>query len=1197
MAVNAGRAEAHLDLNYSKFKKGIADAKASLKEFGSSMSSTGKQGIGDFKAIGSAIMELPAKYNVVTGVALAGAKVIQGGFKLGMTASREFANDLQTVGKVGMVAGTALAGGIALASKEGIAFEDTMYQVKAITGANDQEFKQLTATARDWGSKTRYSATEVAEAMTYMGMAGWSTSQIMDGMGATLNLATVGSLDLGRASDIVTDGLTALGLGAKDANDFADMLSATITNSNTSVEMFGETMKYVGPVAGTLGIEMEDLSMSIGLMANSGVKASQAGTALRGGLTNLVKPTKQMREAMEKYGIEVQKNSDGTVNLDKTVTHLRDKLGGLEASTQAQAIATIFGKEAMAGWSAIINANEQDVQKLRSEINNSTQSMQFWKKAMEDAGMSAEEVDKNLQYLDSVFEECKLTSDSLGLATTDLGLAITLLGKDSKVTSKDVNDLLDSILKMNDPTKEAQQAMEEYGVEIARNDDRSVNFAGTLDNLRGALSGKTEEQQRAILANMGLKGSTDEIIEVLRLSESEYNNLKTSLEETKGMTEKLAETMDATTMGAIKNMASAISDVLIGAFEAIKPHIQEFSKLIAESANMIKTDGLDKAINHMIDGIRAKVPELPQLISDGIQQMTNVIVNCFPNLLGLGSDLIEAFVGGIEANIGNLAKSADTIISSLASFVAVNAPRLADAGITLMQTLMEAFERNQEAIESAVTSFVESAVRYFIAKKEMMIQCGIDLAGAFLQGVWQGLFQGGLDRKSQMFGDVFSGAEPEAQDKGKLAGGVFIDSATGKIIDGKPGFVDTWKGILNGAPINEIQLIAGNQAEVYVNGHKQKISSLTPEVQQTVKEMLKGQTESATEEGRKEGKAKGDGQKQGLEEGKPQVEQKSKENVKAKDQDAKVEGKKEGKAKTDGQVEGLNEGKAKVEATTKNNIKSATDKGSQEGKAGGKKMGDNVTRGADEGMSSLSPTMAKELTKATKELQKSATVMYNGAKTSFSKLNQVAKTEMTEMYKGVSTSFHNMANKCKQSASDMYNGTRTSFESASNSARTAMSNMYNGVTTSSSRMASKVIADWNRIRSALSSRIVGTVEIRAIGVERTMSQIASIKSSARRSAPGSEEMARAIQYKARNDMAFMRSLTVPKNTGEVLTIDLGSNSRKQEVETKKPQSISLEVNLNIDKFVNEKQDDIKEMTRQITDQIIYELQRNNFGFE
>lgn len=693
---------------------------------------------------------------------------------------------------------------------------------------------------------------------------------------------------------------------------------------------------------------------------------------------------------------------------------------------------------------------------------------------------------------------------------------------------------------------------------------------------------------------MGLEGSTNEIIEVLKLSDLEYNNLKKNLEETKGLTSKLAETMDATTMGAIKSMSSAISDVLIEAFNAIKPHIQEFSKLVAESANMIKSDGLDKAINHMIDGIRAKIPELPQIISNGIQQMTDIISNCFGNFLDLGSDLIGSLLEGIYRNIDKIEEIAGNIISNLAHFISTNASRVADGAIAILDSLMEAFRNNQEAIKEAVTAFVSSAVEYFIEKKEDMLEVGKALAGAFLKGVWQGLFQGGLERNSQMFEGMFNSVEPLAEDKGKLTGSKFIDSATGKILDGKPGFVDTWKGILSGAPIDEIQLIAGNQAEVYVNGHKQKISSLTSEVQQAVKQMLKGQEPEARTEGEKEGKAKAEGQKQGIEQGKPTVEQKSKENVKAKAQEAKEEGKKEGKAKTDGQVEGLNQGKAQVETTTSNNIKSATNKGAQDGRAGGKQMGSSVTQGANEGMSQLSPTMAKELTKATKELQKSATVMYNGAKTSFSKLNQVARTEMTEMYKGVSTSFHNMRDKCKQYASDLYNGSKTSFNETANAGKTAMSALYNGTTTSSRIMAQKIISDWNRIRSALSSRIVGTVEIRAIGVERTMSQIASIKSSARNRAVGFEGIEDTMRHKARNDAAFARALTVPKSLPNVLTLDLGSKSVDRKEENVK--DVNITIKLNIDKFVNKKDEDVNELVREVEEKLIYTLTREKFGF-
>ena len=152
---------------------------------------------------------------------------------------------------------------------------------------------------------------------------------------------------------------------------FADIMAATITNSNTSIELMGETLKYIAPVAGSLGIKMDDLSVAIGLMGNAGLKGSQAGTSLRAGLTNLVKPTKEMQNAMNKYGVELVKNADGSVDLMGTMQNLRTVLGELDETTQAQALATIFGKEAMSGWSSIVNASEGDFNKLTEAIANS----------------------------------------------------------------------------------------------------------------------------------------------------------------------------------------------------------------------------------------------------------------------------------------------------------------------------------------------------------------------------------------------------------------------------------------------------------------------------------------------------------------------------------------------------------------------------------------------------------------------------------------------------------------------------------------------------------------------------------------------------------------------------------------------------------------------------------------------------------
>ena len=204
-----------------------------------------------------------------------------------------------------------------------------------------------------------------------MGMAGWKTEDMLSGLPGVLNLASASNTDLALTSDIVTDGLTSMGLTAKDTDKFVDIMSATCSNANTNVELMGETLKYVGPVAGSLGIEMDDLSVAIGLMGNAGIKGSNAGTALRAGLANLVKPTKEMANAMKEYGVELVTNKDGSVDLMGTMTNLRTTLGELDQTTQAQALSAIFGKEAMSGWAAIVNASEGDFNKLSEAIANS----------------------------------------------------------------------------------------------------------------------------------------------------------------------------------------------------------------------------------------------------------------------------------------------------------------------------------------------------------------------------------------------------------------------------------------------------------------------------------------------------------------------------------------------------------------------------------------------------------------------------------------------------------------------------------------------------------------------------------------------------------------------------------------------------------------------------------------------------------
>ena len=231
-------------------------------------------------------------------------------------------------------------------------FDASMSQVAAVSGATGKEFDALRDKAREMGAKTKFSASEAADAMNYMAMAGWKTGDMLSGIEGIMNLAAASGEDLATTSDIVTDALTEFGMSAQDSGHFADVLAAASSNANTNVSMLGESFKYAAPVAGALGISAEDTSVALGLMANAGIKATQSGTALRTGLTNLAKPTDQMQTYMDKYNIALVQNADGSINLRDTMVSLREKMGSLSETEQAAAASAIFGKNSMAGWPA-----------------------------------------------------------------------------------------------------------------------------------------------------------------------------------------------------------------------------------------------------------------------------------------------------------------------------------------------------------------------------------------------------------------------------------------------------------------------------------------------------------------------------------------------------------------------------------------------------------------------------------------------------------------------------------------------------------------------------------------------------------------------------------------------------------------------------------------------------------------------------
>lgn len=297
----------------------------------------------------------------------------------------EFGNKTKKVGESLTTKVSAPIVGLGVAAvKVGSDFDTAMSQVSATSGATGKDLQDLRDKAKEMGASTKFSASESAEAMNYMAMAGWNSKQMIAGLPGILNLAAASNESLANTSDIVTDALTAFGLTAEDSGHFADVMAKTSSSANTNVSLMGETFKQVAPLAGTLGFSVEDTSLAIGLMANAGIKGSQAGTSLKAALANLSSPTDKMKAKMKELGISMTDSNGQTKPLITIITELREKFGKLSKSQQTAAASTIFGKEAMSGMLAVINASDKDFNSLYENIKNADGAAEDMAKTMQD---------------------------------------------------------------------------------------------------------------------------------------------------------------------------------------------------------------------------------------------------------------------------------------------------------------------------------------------------------------------------------------------------------------------------------------------------------------------------------------------------------------------------------------------------------------------------------------------------------------------------------------------------------------------------------------------------------------------------------------------------------------------------------------------------------------------------------------------
>lgn len=604
-----------------------------------------------------------------------------------------FNNGIKSVGKVAAGALTgitaALGGAAAYAIKVGSDFEAGMSEVGSISGAASDELEKLSDKAKEMGAKTKFSATEAASGLKYMAMAGWKTDDMLNGLEGVMNLAAASGEDLATTSDIVTDALTAFGLSASDSTHFADVLAQASSNANTNVSMMGATFKYVAPVAGAMGYSIEDCATAIGLMANSGIKAGAAGTSLRAILSKMAKPTDDARAAMESLGLSLTDSSGNMKTLDEVMGDLRKGFSGLSEAEQIEAATTIAGQEAMSGLLAIVNASDDDFNKLKDAIYNCNGAAESMATVMQD----------NLQGNITLL---KSAAESLGVSIYES--MEKPLNEAAKQATKYVSKMVDAF------KNSGTSGLIEAGANIIT--DVAVGVAGQLPKLitlvassvQSVATSLNKQLPKLLFAGKQIvlslyKGAVAILPSLVSLA---YNIVAGLAEEIAADAPLLVE-YGTEMLGQLgSGLQEAIPELLANAL----PLIEQFTASLAENVGLLVDAGI-QFIYNIVNGL---VAALPSLIEYGPQIITNlasIINENVPKLIIAGASIIFTLITGIVQNIPNLIAHFPEMVKAIISVItAVNWLSL---GKTIIEGIAKGIANLASKIPTAIKNIGQTA--------------------------------------------------------------------------------------------------------------------------------------------------------------------------------------------------------------------------------------------------------------------------------------------------------------------------------------------------------------------------------------------------------------------------------------------------------------------------------------------------------
>lgn len=622
-------------------------------------------------------------------------------------------SQIKTVAKVSAAAvgavATAVAGVTTAAIKTGKEFENSMSQVAATMGIDKatkdglKNYQTLETAAKEMGESTAFTASEAAEGLNYLALAGYSADQAATALPYTLKLAGAGAMDLADASDMVTDAMSALNLEANNKNlsTFSDQLAKSASTTNTNVKQLGEAILTVGGTAANLKGGTAELNTALGILANNGIKGAEGGTHLRNMLLSLESPTDAAAKQLEKLGVNVYDAKGNLRSLNDIFSDVQKSTKGMTNQQVDGILATLFNKRDLASARAMMKAAGDDFSKIEKTISDS-------------AGACDQMYKTQLDNLEG----------DLALFTSALqGLGIEVYENIGGGVREGVQLATECIGDLNKAFKKngLQGLVGEFGSVLSK----AVNY---VSDLAPKLTDSAVDLITSFIS--GIEKSSDNIA---KSATSVFSKLITGASKIAPKLLTLAGTLLISLITALQSELPTIEKTF---FQGLKQLISNALKLLPQILDV----GLDFVLA-LADGIVSGLPQCFSIATMLITELCGVINSELPQILQIGIQLILNLVYGILENLPQIARSAMLIINTLIQCILQNLPIILSAGIELLYALINGIMNNLDYIIQAVIAIITELITCLAQNAPLLATSAISLISALVVGLLQSLPQ------------------------------------------------------------------------------------------------------------------------------------------------------------------------------------------------------------------------------------------------------------------------------------------------------------------------------------------------------------------------------------------------------------------------------------------------------------------------